>query len=87
MKSYNIHEAKTHLSRLIEMAERGEPFVIARAGTPVVTVQAITQKPSSRFDLLAGQFEVPADIDTPFKEDIEKMFFGAQPPHVSTRTK
>ena len=40
MKFVNIHEAKTHLSRLLEMVERGEEVVIARAGQPVATLTA-----------------------------------------------
>jgi prevent-host-death family protein len=80
MKTYNIHEAKTHLSRLIEMAERGEAFVIARAGKPVVKVTAVAAAQPSRFGFLKGQFEVPDDIDTPFQKDIEAMFYGDKPP-------
>ena len=41
MKTVNIHQAKTHLSRLIEEASKGESFVIAKAGKPVVKVTAI----------------------------------------------
>ena len=38
MQTYNIHEAKTHLSRLVEQAAKGEPFVIAKSGKPLVKV-------------------------------------------------
>ena len=41
MQTVNIHEAKTHLSRLVEQATRGEPFVIAKAGKPLVKVMAL----------------------------------------------
>ena len=41
MQTVNIHEAKTHLSRLVEQAARGEPFVIAKAGKPLVKVMAL----------------------------------------------
>jgi prevent-host-death family protein len=80
MKTVNIHHAKTNLSKLIEMAEKGEPFVIARAGKPVVKVVAYSDTPPRRFGVLKGKFEVPDDIDTPFKEDIERMFYGESPP-------
>ena len=41
MRTVNMHEAKTHLSRLVEAAANGEPFIIARAGKPVVKVVAV----------------------------------------------
>ena len=41
MKTVGVHEAKTHLSRLIDQAVKGEPFVIAKGGTPMVKVMAI----------------------------------------------
>ena len=41
MRTVNMHEAKTHLSRLVEAAAKGEPFIIARAGKPVVKVVAV----------------------------------------------
>ena len=43
MKTVNMHEAKTHLSRLVEGVEKGEPFIIARAGKPVVKVTLVEQ--------------------------------------------
>jgi prevent-host-death family protein len=82
VKTYNIHEAKTNLSRLIEKALEGEPFIIAKAGRPMVKVMPYVEKAPSRFGFLKGQFEVPDDIDTPFKEDIEKMFYGESPPQI-----
>lgn len=59
MKTVNMHEAKTHLSRLIEQAEKGQSFVIARAGKPVVRVTAIDIAPQRRTGFLQGQFSVP----------------------------
>ena len=59
MRSVNIHEAKTHLSRLVNAAANGEPFIIARAGKPMVKVMAIEAPdagPKRRLDFLAGQF-------------------------------
>ena len=83
MKTINIHEAKTHLSRLIELAEKGEPFIIARAGKPVVKVEALSGLPPSvmqRIGFMEGAFEVPDDIDTMFRKEIEEMFYGVSPP-------
>ena len=77
MHTYNIHEAKTHLSRLIEMAAKGEPFVIAKAGKPMVKVSAIDTPESSqvkRFGFMAGQFKVPDDFDTMAAPEIQRMF-------------
>ena len=42
MKTVNIHEAKTQLSKLVEAASKGEPFIIAKAGKPIVKVTALT---------------------------------------------
>ena len=79
MRTVNMHEAKTHLSRLVDAASKGEPFVIARAGKPLVKVVALEEapaKPPRRLGSLAGQFKVPDDIKTPFQKDIEEMFYG-----------
>ncbi len=76
----NMHEAKTHLSKLVEKAVNGEPFVIARAGKPLVKVVAIEQekKPAkSRLGFMEGMFPVPRSREE-FKEigreEIEEMF-------------
>jgi len=80
MRTLNIHEAKTHLSRLVDEAEKGEPFVIAKAGKPKVKVVRIEapEKPKRRIGSLKGQIEVPDDIKTPFAKEIEKMFYGEE---------
>ncbi len=78
MQTVNMHEAKTHLSKLIARAVAGEPFVIAKAGVPLVEVKAIAPpEPKKReFGQLRGQFSVPDDFDTMFQKDIEEMFGG-----------
>lgn len=79
MKTVNIHEAKTHLSRLVERAANGEPFVIAKAGKPLVKVVplgAAADKPLRRIGFMKGQGVFPDDIKTPFKEEIEQLFYG-----------
>ena len=77
MKTVGVHEAKTHLSRLIEQAVKGEPFVIAKGGTPMVKVMAI-DTPSAglqrRLGFMAGQFTVPDDFDRMGAEDITRLF-------------
>ena len=75
MRTVNIHEAKTNLSRLVDAAAKGEPFIIAKAGKPLVKVVPI-EAPAvkKRFDFMAGQFTVPDDFDTMFQDEIEEMF-------------
>jgi prevent-host-death family protein len=77
MQTYNIHEAKTQLSRLVDQAARGEPFVIAKAGKPLVKVMALDAPDASqvrRFGFLAGQIAVPADFDRMGRSEIEALF-------------
>ncbi len=79
MQTYNIHEAKTHLSRLVENAFKGEPFVIAKAGKPMVKVIPLNAPEYSqmkRFGFMAGQITVPDDFDQMDQTEIEKMFEG-----------
>ena len=79
METVNIHQAKTHLSRLIEKAAKGEPFIIAKSGKPMVKVTALDdtqKKPVQRIGFMKGEGVVPDDIKTPFKDDIEDMFYG-----------
>jgi prevent-host-death family protein len=79
MNVVNIHEAKTHLSKLVEKAAQGEPFVIAKAGKPMVKVVALdlpTGKKMKRRGFLAGQIKVPDNFDTMFEQEIEEMFYG-----------
>ena len=81
MKTVNIHEAKTHLSRLIEQAANGEPFVIAKAGKPMVKVVPVEDAPRKvvkRIGFLEGQFKVPDDFITMGQEEIERMFYGEE---------
>ena len=72
-----MHDAKTHLSRLVKDAAAGEPFIIARAGKPVVKVMAVDAPgagQSSRLGFLAGQFVVPDDFDRMGNSEIQGMF-------------
>ncbi len=74
-----MHEAKTHLSRLVKDAAAGEPFIIARAGKPVVKVIAVDAPDvgqSSRLGFLAGQIVVPDDFDRMGESEIQDMFSG-----------
>jgi prevent-host-death family protein len=76
MHQVNIHEAKTHLSRLLERVERGERIVIARAGKPVaVLVPASEVVRERRFDLYKGQIKIADDFDE-LPEDMIEAFEG-----------
>jgi len=78
MLQVNIHEAKTRLSMLVEYAAKGEPFVIAKAGKPMVKVipYVSPQQQQCRVGFLKGQFEVPDDFDRIGEEEIISLFEG-----------
>ena len=79
MDTINIHEAKTHLSRLVDRAARGEPFVIAKAGKPLVKVSALDAPVAPRrLGFLVGEIAVPDDFDRMGEVEIASLF-GAAP--------
>ncbi len=81
MRTVNIHEAKTYLSRLVDEAAKGEPFIIAKAGKPLVKVTSLDTPSGAqirRLGFLAGQIAVPADFDRMGRAEIEKLFGGAE---------
>jgi prevent-host-death family protein len=72
----NIHEAKTHLSKLLERAALGEEVIIAKAGKPVAKLVPIASgKPSFRFGSAKGQFVVPDDFNDPLPKEFEDLFY------------
>jgi len=79
MKTVNIHQAKTHLSRLVEEAAEGEPFIIAKAGKPIVKVTPLSAPTGAqvrRLGFMAGEIAVPDDFDRMGNEEIERIFAG-----------
>lgn len=81
MQKINIHEAKTHLSRLVEQAAQGESFVIAKAGKPLVKVVSLSAPEANtvkRLGFMHGQFEVPDDFDQMASQEIEALFGGVE---------
>ena len=81
MKTVNIHAAKTNLSKLVEEASQGEPFIIAKAGKPVVKVTALSTPvgaPAKRLGFMAGQIAVPDDFDRIGAGEIEQIFGGGE---------
>ncbi|HZK88913.1 MAG TPA: type II toxin-antitoxin system prevent-host-death family antitoxin [Stellaceae bacterium] len=81
MRSVNIHEAKTHLSRLVQRAAEGEAFIIAKAGKPLVKVVPLdtpAKGKTGRLGFMRGAFKVPDDFDTMFQAEIEEEFYGKE---------
>jgi len=77
MRQINIHEAKTHLSQLVEDAARGEEIVIAKAGKPVARLLGLAATPAPRRPgLLKGRIRIGADFDAPLPEDVLAAFEG-----------
>jgi prevent-host-death family protein len=77
MLTVNIHEAKTHLSSLLERAAKGEPFIIAKAGKPLVKVVPLDAPEAGharRLGFMVGQIEVPDDFDRMGSSEIEQLF-------------
>ncbi len=81
MRQVNMHEAKTHLSRLVEEAAAGDVFVICKAGRPMVRVSPLAEPmaappPRRRLGLLQGQCSVPDDFDRLGSDDLADLFEG-----------
>ena len=79
MRTVDMHAAKTNLSRLVEAAANGEPFIIARAGTPVVKVVAVEVPEAGerrRIGFMSGRIAGPDDFDGMGSQDIRTMFSG-----------
>ena len=77
MKSVNIHEAKTHLSRLVERVQAGEEIIIAKAGRPAARLVPIegAGRPV-RIGGLKSRTPIPEDFNTMFETEIEALFSG-----------
>jgi prevent-host-death family protein len=81
METVNIHDAKTHLSRLVERAAHGEAFIIAKAGRPMVKVVPLDAPEADqrrRLGFLNGRITVPDDFDTMGDEAIAAAFAGGE---------
>lgn len=77
MRTVNIQEAKTHLSKLVDDAVQGESFVIAKAGKPLVKVMRLDApdvRQLRRLGFLEGEIRVPVDFDRMGDEEIENLF-------------
>jgi len=77
MKAVNIHEAKTHLSRLLKRVGRGEEIVISKAGTPVARLVPLASPPAPRtLGGFEGQVKVGGDFDAPLPRELQALFDG-----------
>lgn len=77
METVNIHEAKTHLSRLIERVTRGSSFIIAKSGKPVAKIVPLDTpagKKAKRLGFMKGELSVPADFDRMGTDEIDALF-------------
>lgn len=82
MLTVNIHEAKTHLSKLVDQAAKGESFIIAKAGQPMVKVIPLEPGDTGiarRLGFMAGEIAVPDDFDRMGGDEIEVMFGASEP--------
>lgn len=82
MLTVNIHDAKTQLSKLVELAAQGEAFIIAKAGKPMVKVIPLDQAEAGtacRLGFMEGEFSVPDDFDQMGNGEIESLFAGRKP--------
>ena len=75
MTQVNIHEAKTHLSRLLARVAAGEEIIIARGGEPVARLAPLSRRTRPRvLGQDEGLFEIPEDFDAPLPEDVLQSF-------------
>jgi prevent-host-death family protein len=70
----SVHEAKTHLSRLLRRVAAGEEIVIARSGKPVARLTPVKEPEPRTFGIDEGRFEVPDDFNAPLPDDVIESF-------------
>lgn len=79
MRNVNIHEAKTHFSKLVDTAMHGEEIIIAKAGKPAARLVPLRETGRQiRFGLMQGEVEIAKDFDAPLPEDVLTSFEGAK---------
>jgi prevent-host-death family protein len=81
MLKVNIHDAKTHLSKLAEQAGAGEEIIIAKSGRPVARMVPLAQSPVvRRKGLLKGKIKIGDDFDQALPDDVIGLFEGRSEP-------
>lgn len=83
----NIHEAKTHLSRLLQRVSAGEEITIARSGVPVARLVAVEPALKRPLGFARGEVWVAEDFDAPLPDDLLKEFYGGELPKLKTQRK
>ena len=77
MEKVNVHDAKTHFSRLLDRVQEGEEFVIAKAGRPVARLGPLARQSNKRrLGLLDGKFKIPDDFNAPLPDEVIAAFEG-----------
>jgi prevent-host-death family protein len=76
MKTINMHQAKTHLSRLVEEVATGAEIVIARNGVPRAKLVPLDAPRSIKFGILKGKIRYPEDFDAPLPAEVIALFEG-----------
>lgn len=74
MRTVNIHEAKTHFSKLVDAVRSGDEVVIAMAGKPVAKLVPFAKKRKRKFGVLKGKMKIAKDFDAPLSDDIISLF-------------
>jgi prevent-host-death family protein len=80
MKAFNIHEAKTQFSKLVDRAAAGQEIVIAKAGKPVAKLVSIDAKVTKekrprKIGLFEGKYNIPDDFDAALPDDVLALFY------------
>jgi len=79
MRTLNIHDAKTNLSRLVDEVNAGDELVIAKAGKPMARLVPIKKAMSARKPgFLKGKIRIAADFDAPLPEELQTAFEGGK---------
>jgi len=77
METINVHDAKTHFSRLLDRAQEGEEFVIAKAGKPVARLGPLRPaRKKRRLGILSGKFKIPDDFNASLPDELLRAFEG-----------
>jgi len=82
MKQFNICEAKAQLSKLVDLANKGESFIIAKAGTPLAKLVPLSEpapKRKFKFDTMKSKAWIADDFDARLPEEILAAFEGRDP--------
>jgi prevent-host-death family protein len=83
----NIHEAKTHLSRLLQRVAAGEEVTIARSGVPVARLVAVESKAKRPLGFARGEIWIADDFDAPLPDDLLAAFYGGEIPKLESKPK